>query len=82
MLNCEACGDPNTNLASRERGYRQYCNECYEELALGIIQNQNIHFVGRSTSIMEDDAGPWQAIAIRHMEDGFDSLLPSGHRIN
>jgi hypothetical protein len=46
------------------------CKDCHWELVHGVIKNQNIQFVGKGVTLPEDDVSPYQAVAIRAMEDG------------
>ena len=64
---CDACGD----FAKMKHNGRRLCQECFDELALGKIKNQNISmFGGRCTGLHEGEESPWQSNAIRNMEDG------------
>lgn len=74
---CDACGDPAgirevgpVDIPLRWKG-RVLCQECYDELALGKVKNQNVNlFGGRQTRPHDLDESPYQANAIRNMEDG------------
>jgi ribosomal protein L37AE/L43A len=63
---CYACGDPAVTTYKN----RHVCNECYHELAKGVVVNQNVNFFGGRATPMEDDGGPWQQNAVRDLEDG------------
>lgn len=61
---CPACGDPAEWLLDGVA----YCPDCYNELAYGVIRDQNVHFVG-GVAARQDDVSPWQENAIRCLED-------------
>ena len=61
---CYACGD----IADAIYEKRSVCQECYQELAHGIVVNQNINFFGGISARPEDGPGPCQENAIRQME--------------
>ena len=64
---CHSCGDDGTELF---RGM-YYCEECYNELALGEIKCQNVTFFGgpRGLGEYQLDPSPWRENAVRAMED-------------
>jgi hypothetical protein len=65
---CYACSDP----ATKKYNKKPVCDECYDELAHGIINNKNIHFFGptKKNKIEKEEDDPGQSNAIRIMEDG------------
>ena len=68
---CHACGDPvcpSSDGKYRSFGGKPACSECFAELEYGEIRNQNINFYG-GRCVPEVDSSPWQANAIRAMED-------------
>jgi hypothetical protein len=46
------------------------CFTCHAEIVHGVIKNQNIHIAGTLRAAPRDDVSPWQANAIRCLEDG------------
>jgi len=57
--NCKHCGDDAANRKCPvcKKEIEQECIECHQEVAHGIIKNQNIHIVGGSKPLcsVEDD---------------------------
>lgn len=86
MERCKACGDPIDPDATREKLKKKgiqvrnnellYCRECADELFRGkiSIRPANLRTGGRAIhDSWEENASPWQEIAIRDMEEHDDA---------
>lgn len=62
---CHACGDP----AKIMHAGVPLCSDCHDELALGIVKDQNLHFAGNDIGSGDDEDFDEDRVAERYFAD-------------
>jgi hypothetical protein len=66
-LRCQACGDRERLMGTWREGI--YCKECSDEIYMGVVVNQNTHFLGGRKGQLFGDPSPGADNMVRTIED-------------